>query len=295
MGKEGNKKVRLLQYQTLHDLNERIQTLRGHTHITIGIINAMADFALREAIDRIKREGLFKQSVKKHCNSTQKALDIWKVNSKEIMSGMNPILEDLETDRISEMVPLLNSLKIQLHNAFGRLKIPNPELMAWIEAASITCMLSNFILRTTVRWGKEDYNIDTSDMFTYLDLSLTAGKEWQKVCREFYPEKVQEMVANEDELVYRATKLIAKECLNVEATALTAANLAMDDYADNFTDEQREDLKKQADELRAKGLQRQKEEERANAAYWSKVKNAVKQQASDITEDDLQQLKKHFA
>ncbi len=295
MGKEGNKKVRLLQHQTLHELNEKIQTLRGHTHIVIGIINALADFALREAIDRIKREGMFKQGVKKHCNSTQKALDIWKVNSKELMAGMNPILEDLATDRISEIVPLLNSLKIQLHNAFGKQKVKNPELAAWIEAASITCMLSNFVLKTTVKWGKEDYNIDAGDMFTYLDLSLTAGKEWQKVCREFYPEKVQELVANKDELVYRATKLLAKECLNVEAAAFTAVDLANYDYAKDFTDEQRKDLRLQADGIRRTRLKEQEAEAKANADYWAQTKRTAKPKASDVTQEDLNQLKQHFA
>ena len=88
----------------LYDLDANIKSLRGHTHIVMGIMNTLADFALREAIDRIKRAGAFRRDAKRHCNSTQKALDVWKVNSKEIMGGMTEILEDLSTDMCSDMM-----------------------------------------------------------------------------------------------------------------------------------------------------------------------------------------------
>ena len=293
--KEGNKMVRVLAPQTLHDLDARIKTLRSHTHMVMGITNTLADFALREAIDKIKRAGAFKQGAKKYCNSTQKALGIWKVNSKEIMAGMTPILEDLSTDMCSNMMKHFVSLRMQLHNAFGKQKHANPELASWVEAASIVCMLSNFVLRNTIDWGKQDFCIDATEMFRYLDLSLTAGKEWQKLCRLFYSEDMQDAISNHDELVYRATKILAEKCLDIKEIARKAAEIAVNEYADDFNEQQKTDLLQQAREIEAQAEEEAKAEVKANADYWARTKKTVKPRASDVTTEDLELLKQHFA
>lgn len=292
--KEGNKTVKVLAPQTLHDLDAKIKALRGHTHMVMGITNALADFALREAIDRIKRAGAFKQGAKKYCNSTQKALDIWKLNSKEIMTGMTPILEDLSTDMCSDMMKHFTSLRMQLHNAFGKQKHANPELASWIEAASIVCMLSNFVLRNTIDWGRQDFCIDATEMFRYLDLSLTAGKEWQKLCRLFYPEEMQDSISNHDELVYRATRILAEKCLDIKEIARKAAEIAVNEYADDFDEQQKKDLMQQAREIEAQVEEEAKAEAKANADYWAHKRKTAKPRASDVTTEDIELLKQHF-
>lgn len=292
--KEGGKRVKVLAPQMLHDLDANIKSLRGHTHIVMGVTNTLADFALREAIDKIKRAGAFKQDVKKYCNSTQKALDIWKVNSNEIMVGMTEILEDLSTDMCSDMMTYFASLRMQLHNAFGKKKLANPELASWIEAASIVCALSNFVLRNTMDWGRQDFCIDATEMFRYLDLSLTAGKEWQKLCRMFYPEDVQDEISNHDELVYRATKMLAGQCLDIREIACKLAELAAGEHADDFDEEQRRDLLQQAKEITAQIEDEKKAEAKANADYWAHTKKTAKPRASDVTAEDIELLKQHF-
>lgn len=293
--KEGGKRVKVLALQMLHDLDANIKSLRGHTHIVMGIINTLADFALREAIDRIKRTGAFKRNVKKCCNSTQKALDIWKLNSKEIMAGMTPILEDLSTDMCSDMMKHFTSLRVQLHNAFGKHKHANPELASWIEAASIVCALSNFVLRNTMDWGKQDFCIDATEMFRYLDLSLTAGKEWQKLCRLFYPEDMKDAISNHDELVCRATRILAEKCLDIKEIARKAAEIAVNEYADDFDEQQKKDLIQQAKEIEAQVEEEAKTGAKANADYWAHKNKTAKPRTSDVTTEDIELLKQHFA
>lgn len=293
LGAECNRRVRICKNMPVGHFRESC----NHAHselLCIGtIVNLFADHVLRETIQRLKTDGSYKQETKKICNELQGVLLSWKTEVKSLLAERYEPMEDSATDRQSEIYSHFETLRMQVVQHLLRLKNKHVETASWVEMTQQMFVLSHLVVKNIVlTWYKEE-GIDFSDVFSHMDLFNKCSKKWQKVCMKFYTYDQQVAIVQNDKNFENGLKIFSLEICNFEGI-YKHFRTALDEHSEAFNEEDREKLKADLEDFAAEREEERKAAEKANADYWAKTKRTAKPRASDITEEDIQQLKEHF-
>ena len=123
-----------------------------------------------------------------------------------------------------------------------------------------------------------------------MDLLRKCSRKWQKVCMLLYTYEEQVQVVQHDGNFANALLILSKGMCDYDGLLVHIKDV-VHEHADLFNGQ---DIK--AVEADVEYMEKEKAAERAaavkaNAEYW---KNATIKRSSDITQDDLEQLKEHF-
>ncbi len=293
---EGNRKVRIKAGGriTLDQLEECTKEARSELHMVGSFVNYAADHVLRETVQRLKDAGLFRHGVKHTCNDLQKRLAVWQSHLKELLGERCETVESLCSDRLGAVYPDLESMRLQLADGLRRRGCGDPNLAAWVELTQRLFALSRLAVKGIVRRYYRQSGVDFSAVFMHFDLLLTCGSKWQSVCMRFYDKDTQRYLAADDRNAVAATRKFYIAACDFEALVPHIEELVCGEYADEFSDEDRERVRRDAAEIRERRERESEARRKANADYWRGVKKRARNAAADITDEDLADLAEHF-
>lgn len=292
-GVESNRKVRICKVMPVEQFYEYCQQARSQEQCTGTVVNLFADHVLRETIQRLKAEGLYKQEVKKICNELQGIVLSWKTDMKELLGERYEAMEDIAIDRQSEIYGDFETLRMQVKQYFLKQKNKHAETASWVEMTQQMFVLSHMVIKTIVQMWYNENGIDFSDVFGHMDLLFKCSKKWQKVCLRLYSYEQQVEIIQKDKNFENAMKIFALQICELDGL-YKHFQTALEEHADVFDDDDRKRVSADIEAINAKHEEERKEAEKANADYWAKTKRTAKPRASDITTEDLQQLMEHF-
>ncbi len=293
-GVESNRKVRICRVMTVRELEKLSRQARSQMHCTGTVVNLMADYVLREAIQRLKADRLYRFETKKICNELQCIILSWKIDMKQLLGERYEAMEDVAYDRQSEINGDIEQLRMQIKQHFFRAKNKHAETASWVELAQQMFVLSHNVVRSVVQLWYEQAALDFSDVFSHMDLLRKCSRKWQNVCMSLYTYEQQVDIIQNDKNVENALKILSLHACEYDGLWKHFQN-SLEEHADIYTDEDREKIEADIEDIKAGREEKRKAAEKANADYWAKTKRTAKPRASDVTEEDLQQLKEHFA
>lgn len=294
MGVESNRKVRICRVMKAAELNRCCQQARSQIHCTGTVVNLMADFALRETIQRLKADKLFKHETKKICNELQGIILQWKTDMKALLWERYEAMEDVAYDRQSEIMGDVDQLRMQLKQNFFKCGCKYADTAAWVEMTQQMFVLSHIVVRAVVTAWYTDANIDLSDVFAHMDLLRLCSRKWQKVCMKFYTYEQQTGAIQNDQNVENALKILSHHAIDYDGLWKHFKN-ALEEHADVFSEQNRKEIDADIEDIKKRGEKKRREAKKANADYWAKTKRTAKPRASDATDEDIQQLINHFS
>ena len=293
---EGGKKVRIKAggRVSINDLEEYTCQARSELHMVGSFVNFTADHVLRETVCRLKDAGLYRHEVKGTGNALQKQIAVWQSHLKQLLAERYETVESLCSDRLSSVYPDLESMRLQLADGLRRRGCKDPNLAAWVELTQRMFALSRLAVKGIVRRWYRQSGIDFTEVFKHFDLLLSCGSKWQNVCMKFYDKAAQIDLTADDRNAITATKKFYLAACDFDALVPHVEELVCGEYADDFTDEDRERVRRDAADLRKAQAEKAAAARKANADYWKSVKKRAKNAAADITDDDLADLARHF-
>ena len=293
LGPESGRTVRICKPLTTGQISQYGGAAQSEVRSIGTMANLIADFALREAIQRIKADGLFRHGTKKICNELQGIVKSWKTDMRHLMGDRYEPMEDAVYDRQSELNGEFEMLRLQAKAYFLKNGNKHAETCAWVEMTQQMFVLSHMVIKNIVKAWYAKVGIDFSDVYRHMDLLLSCSRQWQKVCRVLYTYEQQNALVNHDTNFINAMKIYFLHVCSIEGME-KHFKTSIEEHPDVFSDEERRALLHDIAEAQAGQAARKKAEQEANNAYWARTRKTAKPRGSDVTAEDLQQLKKHF-
>lgn len=293
MGCEGNKKIKIGLPMTPVQLSEIGQQVRSEAHLVGSVINFACENALREAIAAIKREvpKIFRHETKKMCNECQSAIRSWRFNMKDVLGERFGVVEDLVIDRLTELQRDLDVLAFQIEQRLrAQWSEKNLALLTQVLVAEFMIRLSHTTLNCVVQQWWKSHGVDFSEPLVHMDLYLQCAHRWDKVSSNFYDAEMYNAVWSDSNVV-RAAEIFSHKLADYDAIFPHIKNV-VGEYDGMFSKKEINDISKDVDEIIKNQEAGRKAEMQKNKAYWKKV---GKSKASDISQDDLECLKRHFS
>lgn len=292
-GAESNRKVRICRVMTVRELEKLSRQARSQMHCTGTVVNLIADYVLREAIQRLKADRLYRFETKKICNELQCIILSWKIDMKQLFGERYEAMEDVAYDRQGEINGDMEQLRMQIKQHFFRAKNEYAETASWVELAQQMFVLSHNAVKSVVQLWYEQAALDFSDVFSHMDLLRKCSRKWQKVCMSLYTYEQQVDIVQKDKNVENALKILSLHACEYDGLWKHFQN-SLEEHADIYTNEDRKRIEADIEYIEARREEKRKAAEKANADYWAKTRKTAKPRASDVTQDDLQQLINHF-
>lgn len=151
MGIESNRKVRICRTMVASDVSRFGQQARSQIHCIGTAANFIADFVLRETIQRLKADGLFKQGVKKICNELQGVILEWKTNMKVLLGKRYAPMEDVAFERMGDLYKDMEQLRMQIKQYFHKRKNKRAETCSWVEMTQQMFVVSHLVVKSVVQ------------------------------------------------------------------------------------------------------------------------------------------------
>ena len=294
MGVESDRKVRICGVMKYSDVYEYCKQARSQMHCTGTVVNFIADFVLRETIQRLKADGLFKHETKKICNGLQIIIKSWKADMKFLLDVKYESIEDISCDRMSELNGKIEQLRMQIKQGLAKAKCKHFDTASWVELTQQMFVLSHQVVKAVVNLWYQEANIDFSEVFRHMDLFLKCSRRWQRVCMSLYTQEQQTNLVQSDINVINALKILSVEACDYDGL-WQHFQTALEEHAEAFSDEDRANINADVEYLKAQGEAKRRAAEKANADYWAHNRKTAKPRASDVTTEDIELLKQHFA
>lgn len=294
MGVESERKVRICGVMKYSDVYEYCKQARSQMHCTGTVVNFIADYVLRETVQRLKADGLFKHETKKICNDLQAIIKSWKTDMKFLLGDKYEPMEDISCDRMSELNGKIEQLRMQLSQGFAKAKCKHSDTASWVELTQQMFVLSHQVVKVAVNLWYQEANIDFSEVFKHMDLFLKCSRRWQRVCMSLYTQEQQVNLVQSDINVINALKILSFEACDYDGL-WQHFQTALEEHTEAFSDEDRADIDADIEYLKAQKEARRKAAVKANADYWAHTRKTAKPRASDVTTEDIELLKQHFA
>ena len=292
-GVEGGRKVRICRIMKVKQLHQFSQQARSQMHCTGTVVNLMADFVLRETIQRLKADGLFRHGTKKICNELQGIILSWKTNMKNLLAERYEPMEDVAYDRMSELNGEIDQLRMQIKQNLLAQGNEHAETASWVELTQQMFILSHQVVKAVVRNWYEEVAVDFSDVFEHMDFLHRCSRKWQKVCMSLYTYEQQVNIIQNDINVENALKILSHDACEYDGLWTHFQN-ALEEHADVFNAQDRANVNADIEAIKEKREEERKAAEKANADYWEKNRRTAKPRGTDVTQEDLQQLINHF-
>lgn len=293
MGVESERKVRICGVMKYSDVYEYCKQARSQMHCTGTVVNFIADYVLRETIQRLKADGLFKHKTKKICNELQAVIKSWKTDMKFLLGDKYEPMEDISCDRMSELNGKIEQLRMQLSQGLAKVKCKHSDTASWVELTQQMFVLSHQVVKVVVNLWYQEANIDFSEVFKHMDLFLKCSRRWQRVCMSLYTKEQQTNLVQSDINVINALRILSFEACDYDGL-WQHFRTALEEHAKAFSDEDRANINADIEYLKTQGEAKRKAAEKANADYWAHTRKTAKPRASDVTAEDIELLKQHF-
>lgn len=292
-GVESNRKVRVCRIMKASELYVYSNQARSQMHCTGMVVGIIADYVLRETIQHLKADGLFKYEKKRICNELQGIVNSWKTDMKQLLGDKYEPMEDVAIDRMSEISGDMDSLRMQIKQHMLKLGNKHAETASWVELTQQMFVLSHQAVKGVVQNWYEEAGLDFSDVFSHMDFLRKCSRKWQKVCTSLYTYEQQVGIVQDDRNVENALKIFSLKACCYEGLWEHFKG-SLDKHPEVYTEEDKAKVLADIEDIQARDEAERKAAEKANVDYWAHTKKTAKPRASDVTEEDLQQLKNHF-
>lgn len=291
-GAEGNKKIFVGKRLTAGEVDDYLRNARSQSHLVGTVSNLIADFCWRESMQRLKDAGLYRMGVKKACNDVEREIKAWKGEIKYQLGNHYETAEIFFAERFEELMPLFESLRLQIANSLGK-HTKRTELASWVEITQQMFAMSHTVWKC-VREAWKTQGVDVGDVISHMDLQPRCCKNWEKVCMSLYSYEAQ-IECTKDECCERALKIWGRSAVSIDGLMPHLRNSAYE-TREYYTDEQMASLEEDWEYLQQKKRKEDEEQKRKEQEYLrTRRKQKVKRTATDITEEDLNGLIKHFS
>ncbi len=292
-GVESYRKVRVCRIMKASELCAYGNQARSQMHCTGTVVNFIADYVLRETIQRLKADGLFKHETKKICNELQGIVNSWKTDMKQLLGDKYEPMVDVAIDRMSEISGDMDSLRMQIKQHMLKLSNKHAETASWVELTQLMFVLSHQAVKGVVQNWYEVAGIDFSDVFSHMDFLRKCSRKWQKVCMSLYTYGQQVGIVHNDRNVENALKIFSLKACCYDGL-WKHFKVSLDEHPEVYTRKDRDKVLADIESIQAESEAKLKAAEKANSDYWAHTEKTAKPRASDVTPEDLQQLKNHF-
>lgn len=293
LGPESGRTIRVCKPLTTGQISQYGGAAQSEVRSIGTMVNLIADYALREAIQRIKADGMFRHEKKKICNELQGIIKSQKSDIQRLMGDRYEPMEDAIYDRQSELNGEFEMLRLQAKAYFLRKGNKHADTCSWVEMAQQMFILSHLVIKNIVKTWYAKVGIDFSGVYGHMDLLRRCSRQWQKVCMTLYPYEQQDDLINHDTNFINAMKIYFLHLCSIDGLE-KHFKTSIEEHPEVFTAEERKALLYDIAEAQAGRAARERAEQAANNAYWARTRKTVKPRGSDVTAEDLQQLKKHF-
>lgn len=293
MGCESGKRIKIGAPMTPVQLSELGQQVRSEVHLIGSVVNFACENGIREAISAIKHDAprMFRHDVKKACNECQAILRSWRSNMKGLLGERFDVVEDMAIERLSEIQPDINMLAAQIEQRLLHAKCPGAlKLATTVSIVDFLLTLSQTVVNCIVDQWWKSHGIDFSEVFAHMNLQSQCGSRWNIVRSKFYDTKIEDAVLTDTNVQCAIT--ICSQKLSDYNAIFPHMKTVIGEYGNMFGEEEKADLDKDINNILREQDDERKAEERKNRAYWKKVR---KPKASDVSDDDLELLKRHFS
>ncbi len=287
--KEGGKKIRLGKQMTNGEFVDKLNKRRAEMHMFNILTDMCAEFCLREAVDAFRKDKkLFRFEFKKACNTAQRTIKEWHRGMAFLLESRYEVMYDMITDRLSEIVPDIKSLHFQILQRYTMKGVKNPALAAWAETVQQMFIMSQRVIKSYTNAVWEFDGIDMQNMFKHCDLCIALTPMWEeKVCFKFVDYATQVEAINKDENIQRAIKIFVSKLVDSDSIYKHMKE-ALEEHIDVFDEEEAKAIREDIAEVEAEIAEEEKKVEQGK-------KRKAKPRASDVTSEDLEQLKQHFS
>ena len=287
--KEGGKLIRLGKQMTNGEFVDTLNKRRCEMHMFNTLTNMCAEFCLREAVDAFRKDKkLFRFEFKKTCNTAQRVIKDWHKTMAFLMDSHYEVMYDMITDRLSEVVPDIKSLYFQVFQRYTMGGVKNPALAAWAEVVQQMFVMSQRVIKSYTRAVWELDGIDMQDMFRHCDLCVALTPIWEEnICFKFVDYTTQVKAINEDINIQRALQIFVTKLVDSDSIYRHMKE-ALNEHIDVFGKEEAKSIRRDIAEVEAEIAEKEKRAEQGK-------KRKEKPRASDVTSEDLEQLRQHFS
>lgn len=293
LGPESHRTVRVCKRMTTEQLYAYSAAAQSEVRSIGTMVNLIADYALREAIQRLKADKLFKHATKKVCNELQGIIKSWKTDIRMLMEERYEPMEDAICDCMSEENDEFEMLRLQAKAYFLKKGNKHAEACSWAEVTQQMFAFSHMVIKDIVKAWYIQYGLDFTDVYKHMDLLYKCSKKWQKVCMSLYTYQEQDELVNHNTNFANAMRIYSNHIIDINGMQ-KHFQTCIEEHSDLFTDEDRQNLMKDIAQADAAIEAKANAERKANEAYWAHTRKIAKPRGSDITQEDLQQLKEHF-
>lgn len=175
----------VLVEMTEAEFEDRLRSVRGNVYSQMSVINLATEYALIEAVDSLRRNGLYRFDVKKLCVQTREGIIAWKNRmATALPKGIWDSYLDTFGDHFSECHKEFTDVRLSLQNilkAYG--KTERLELLSWIEMVSYCFEFGSKAFTTIMQVEKEGFKINVNDMLAHMNLK-GVGQLWNGVCKQ---------------------------------------------------------------------------------------------------------------
>ncbi len=287
--KEGGKLIRLGKQMTNGEFVERLNKRRAEMHMFSLLTNMCAEFCLREAVDAFRRDKkLFRFGFKKTCNTAQRIVKEWHQSMAFLLEDRYEVMYDVITDRLSEIVPDIKTLHFQILQKYTMKGVKNPTYAAWAEIVQQMFVMSQGVVKSFTSAVWEVNGIDMQNMFKHCDLCIVLTPMWEEnICYKFVDYATQVEAINNDINIQRALKILVSKLTDSDSVYKHMKN-ALEEHVDIFGEEEAKAIRKDIEIVEAEITEAKKKAERGK-------KRKEKPRATDVTSEDIEQLKRHFS
>lgn len=197
---------------------------------------AAAAYSLNETVCLLKEQGAYKFGVKKIGNETRQYLKKWYSEMKGLLGNRYEMMENMATDRISELNPMFEDARTRLALRLDRLGTERAKQASWLLMTESMVKESRRVFHKV----RMDYieRIDFEDMFMHYNLHPRLGKRSENLCLALLP--TQCIYDGLGDCQYlNAISRYGKELRNYDKLLPVIKELVCGEHSDMFSDEER--------------------------------------------------------
>lgn len=233
---ETGKAFTVLEPMTEKEFEERLRSVRGNVYTQMSVINLATEYALIEAVDCLKKNGLYRFEVKKICVQIRKGIVAWKNRMATVLPrGVWDSYLDIFGDHLSGCYTEFTNVRLALRNIIESYdKGKNLELLSWIEMVSYCFEFGSKTFESIMQVEKEAFKVNVRLMLEHINLK-GIGKLWETVCRKLTGELMVAPGCNLYEQFEQASEAYAAVMINTRRVVENSYNV-MQEHSELYTE-----------------------------------------------------------
>ena len=259
---ETGKAFTVLEPMTELQFEERLRCVRSNVYSQMSVINLATEYALIEAVDSLRRNGMYRFGIKKLCVQIREGIIAWKNRMATALSkNVWGFYLDTFGDHFSGCHKEFTGVRLSLQNiieSYG--KTEKAELLSWIEMVSYCFEFGSKAFTSIMQVEKEEFKINVGEMLAHMNLK-GVGQLWDSVCKQLSGELVIAPGCNLYEEFEKASNNYAAAMINTKRVIQNSYNV-MQEYPDLYSESDLAHTKSVLDHIVE--IENEKEQEKKN-------------------------------